>query len=70
MPSTIIEMMKGSNQTDNILIHFSQTGHGSSYDTRDYFTSSSASKAGSIEAICPVDDRGDSIPDISERELN
>ena len=51
---------------DNILIHFS--GHGSSYDTRDYFTTF-ASKAGSIEAICPVD-RGDSIPDISERELN
>ena len=51
---------------DNILIHFS--GHGSSYDTRDYFTTF-ASKAGSIEAICPVD-RGDSIPDISDRELN
>ena len=51
---------------DNIVIHFS--GHGSSYDTRDYFTTF-ASKAGSIEAICPVN-RGDSIPDISERELN
>ena len=51
---------------DNILIHFS--GHGSSYDTRDYFITF-ASKAGSIEAICPVD-RGDSIPDISDRELN
>jgi len=53
---------------DNIVIHFS--GHGSSYDARDYrdFTTF-ASKAGSIEAICPVD-RGGSIPDISERELN
>ena len=38
--------------------------HGTTY----YFTSF-ASKAGSIEAICPVG-RGDSIPDISERELN
>ena len=51
---------------DNIVIHFS--GHGSSYDTRDFFTTF-ASKVGSIEAICPVD-RGDSIPDISEREIN
>ena len=51
---------------DNIVIHFS--GHGSSYDTRDFFTTF-ASKAGSIEAICPID-RGDSTPDIIERELN
>jgi len=54
------------NPGDNIFIHFS--GHGTSYDTRDYFTTF-ASKVGSIEAICPVD-RGPSVPDISERELN
>ena len=41
---------------DKIVVHFS--GHGSSYDTRDLFTTF-ASKAGSIEAICPID-RGDS----------
>lgn len=51
---------------DNILIHYS--GHGSSYDTRDYFQTF-ASRVGSIEAICPVD-RGPSVPDISDRELN
>ena len=51
---------------DNIVIHFS--GHGSSYETQDYFTSF-ASQAGSIESICPVD-RSDSIPDISDREIN
>ena len=50
---------------DNILIHFS--GHGSSYDASDYFTTLAA-RAGSMEALCPID-RG-LVPDISERELN
>ncbi|PPQ96528.1 hypothetical protein CVT26_010456 [Gymnopilus dilepis] len=51
---------------DNVLVHFS--GHGSSYDPREYFTST-PSRAGSIEALCPID-RGPSVPDISDRELN
>ncbi|KDR65374.1 hypothetical protein GALMADRAFT_42619, partial [Galerina marginata CBS 339.88] len=51
---------------DNILIHFS--GHGTSYDTSDYFTTFT-SRVGSIEGICPVD-RGPFVPDISDRELN
>jgi len=51
---------------DNILIHYS--GHGSSYKARDFFQSESA-RAGSIEAICPVD-RSANVPDISERELS
>ena len=50
---------------DNILIYFS--GHGSSYDASDYFTTLAA-RAGSMEAICPID-RG-RVLDISEHELN
>ena len=50
---------------DNIPIYFS--GHGSSYDASDYFTTLAA-RAGSMEAICPID-RG-LVLDISERELN
>ena len=56
---------KGIQHGDNILFHFS--GHGSSYDASDYFTNMPA-RAGSMEAICPID-RG-LVPDISERELN
>ena len=51
---------------DNILIHYS--GHGSSYRAANFFESDAA-RAGSIEAICPID-RSDEVPDISDRELN
>ncbi|KAJ7481733.1 caspase domain-containing protein [Mycena latifolia] len=52
---------------DNIFIHYS--GHGSSYNAKDYFTTPAA-KVGSVEAICPIDRFGDWVPDICERELN
>jgi hypothetical protein len=51
---------------DNILIHYS--GHGLSFKCQEYFTTPT-SKVGCIEAICPVN-RSNTIPDISERELN
>ena len=56
---------EGIQPGDNILFHFS--GHGSSYDASDYFTTRAAS-AGSIEAICPID--RDHVPDFREREFN
>ncbi|PBK82758.1 hypothetical protein ARMGADRAFT_891942, partial [Armillaria gallica] len=58
---------------DNIIIYF--TGHGSSYKCSDYYIEGGPSVEGYIEALCPMDRTSssgtdDSIPDISDREIN
>ncbi|KAK0429546.1 hypothetical protein EV421DRAFT_1662480, partial [Armillaria borealis] len=51
---------------DNIIIFFS--GHGTCYPCSIYFKDTIRG-LGTVEALCPMD-RGSTIPDISDREIN
>ncbi|KAK0227237.1 hypothetical protein EDD85DRAFT_727215, partial [Armillaria nabsnona] len=51
---------------DNIIVFFS--GRGTCYPCAMYFTDTIGGQ-GNVEALCPMD-RGSTIPDISDREMN
>ncbi|PBK82958.1 hypothetical protein ARMGADRAFT_872760, partial [Armillaria gallica] len=51
---------------DNIIIFFA--GHGTCYPCAKYFKDTIGG-LGTVEALCPMD-RGSTIPDISDREMN
>ncbi|PBK84610.1 hypothetical protein ARMGADRAFT_909369, partial [Armillaria gallica] len=51
---------------DNIIVFFS--GHGTCYPCTMYFTDTIGGQ-GNVKALCPMD-RGLTIPDISDREMN
>ncbi|KAK0437416.1 hypothetical protein EV421DRAFT_1678950, partial [Armillaria borealis] len=58
---------------DNIIIYY--TGHGSSYQCLDWGNKSISGNTGYIEVLCPIDRdthdaNKDTVPDISNRELN